>query len=109
MTKNKIEPVAMLPTPVGNKRVIPSVEPMSRTKRRRTMIELPVSRTWKPEERGADEISLRHITNSLMMTKVKHLPKKQCKKTPDVCHQKTTNAITKLEHVYQTVSFIFVF
>ena len=91
MLKNSVAP-----SPLAKKRAIPEIEPLPRTKRRRTMIELPISPAFKTQHRAVDDISLRHVTNTIIKsTPTKSDEVRITENDQNIPHQKTSNAITK--------------
>jgi hypothetical protein len=100
---------SLLPSSSGKKRPLSTVlEPMQRKKRRKTMVELPISKSWKTEPRSKDDLSYRHIAKSIIQSSrinlkeeiilenKENLGTRLCKpQTPKVENQKTINIINK--------------
>ena len=59
---------------IGQKRRTPTLEPMKRSKRRRTMVELPLIDKLRATNRARDDISLRHVTNALVKSDKENRP-----------------------------------
>ena len=74
---------------VGQKRRTPTLEPMKRSKRRRTMVELPLIDKLRATSRTHDDISLTHVTNALVKSNKENRPLA----TPE--HQRTRETLEK--------------